>query len=363
MTSQSLNTTYCRVVLSCVLSSLFAVLLPYKCDAQDGSSSRLETKVAPSLQETISPAISQAGYPVFDRRSFWYQMIPKQVDLHEKSEQYAQEFARQVKTYFGHIGINIGSYSSPVYTVGPDVPTVSVALWDCWRNGFHDRKLAQDFAAVPIPPFAEPAGGTDSEMSIYQPTTGILWEFWQARKVDGGWQACWGGRMSDVSSNPGIWPNPYGTAATGLPFAPGQILAEELRQGEIRHVMGIAIVEAEEKEYSWPANRTDGTNPNKEPNRIPEGLRLRLDPTIDLESLHLHPIARAIARAAQTYGFVIWDIGGSVAVRAENPKRYTTIGLPNPYPALIGDTPGYGIMDRFPWDRMQFLPMNYGRPN
>ncbi len=306
--------------------------------------------------------MAEAGYPVFDKSSFWYQPIPKQVDLHEKSEQFAQDFARQVKTYFGHIGINIGSYSSPIYTVGPDVPTVTVTLWDCLHNGYHDRKLAQDFAAVPIPAYAEPAGGTDSEMSIYQPTTDILWEFWEARKVNGGWQACWGGRMANVSRNPGIWPNPYGAAATGLPFAPGQILAEELRQGEIRHVMGIAVVDAEEGEYSWPANRTDGWNTKKEPNRIPEGLRLRLDPTVDLEPLHLHPIAKAIAKAAQTYGFVVWDKGGSVALRAENPKRYTTMGLPSPYPSLFDGTPNYNIMDRFPWDKMQFLPMNYGRP-
>jgi hypothetical protein len=81
-----------------------------------------------------------------------------------------------------------------------------------------------------------------------------------------------------------------------------------------------------------------------------------------VESLNLHPIAKTIARAAQTYGFVVWDVGGSVALRAENPKRYTAIGLPNPYAALYGGTPDYAIMDRFPWDRMQFLPMDYGKP-
>jgi hypothetical protein len=348
--------------MSWVLVALLAIWIPKVSTAQDAMSNRPETKRATAPQATDSPATTTAQYPVFDKNSFWYQPIPKSVHLHENSQAFAKEFASQVKRYFGHIGINFGDYSSPVYTVGADVPTVPVALRSCWGSGVNDPKLAEDFATVPIPSYAEPAGGTDSEMSIFQPAKDTLWEFWEAHKVDGTWQACWGGRMSNVSSNPGIWQNPYGAAASGLPFAPGQILVEELRRGEIRHVLGIAVVEAEENVFSWPANRSDGKNPNKLPNRIPEGLRLRLDPTVDVESLNLHPIAKTIARAAQTYGFVVWDIGGSIALRAENPMRYTKAGLPNPYPPLFGNTPAYSIMDRFPWDKMQFLPMDYGKP-
>jgi hypothetical protein len=362
------RTLFCSTVL-------LATSIPQESRAQGATSRGNEGTHVATSRGKADPAVTSEVYPVFDKNSFWYQPIPKNVTLHEKSEIFASDFARQVKTYFGHIGINSVDYSSPVYTVGPDVPKVRVVPGDCWGNDVHDAnpslagvrsaiadQLAEDFAAVPIPSYAEPAGGTDSEMSIYQPGTDTLWEFWNAHKVEGVWKTCWGGRMSNVSSNPGIWQKPYGAAATGLPFAPGQILIDELRRGEIRHALGVAIVEAEEKTYSWPANRSDGTNPNKIPNRIPEGLRMRLDPTIDVESLNLHPIAKTIARAAQTYGFVVWDLGGSVALRAENPKRYTTIGLPNPYASLYGSMPIYKIMDRFPWDKMQFLPMDYGKP-
>jgi hypothetical protein len=344
-----------RAVLFFVLAFLIAPAIFLASNAQHA----MHQRKLPASENTIGQDMS---YPVFGADSFWYQKIPKDVVLHENSSQYAQEFARQVRSYYGHIGISLNNYSSPVYTVGPDVPAVAVSLWDCWGNGFRDKKLEADFAAVPIPPYAQPAGGTDAEMSIYQPTTGLLWEFWHARKVAGSWQACWGGRMSGISDNPGIWPHPYGAAATGLPFAPGQILVEELRRGEIRHVLGISIVDAEANDYSWPANRTDGWNPKREPNRILEGSRLRLDPSIDLDSLHLHPVAKTIARAAQIYGFVVWDRAGSVSLRAENPLRYTAIGRRDPYKSLFGGTPGYKLMDGFPWDKMQFLPANYGRP-
>src|ERR1700751_3288906 len=98
-------------------------------------------KVPPTPQASIGPDMS---YPVFRPDSFWYQEIPKDVVLHENSQQYAQEFARQVKTYYGHIEIGLSSYSSPVYTVGPDVPVVAVSLWDCWGNGFRDKRLEAD---------------------------------------------------------------------------------------------------------------------------------------------------------------------------------------------------------------------------
>ena len=51
--------------------------------------------------------------------------------------------------------------------------------------------------------------------------------------------------MRNVSKSQGIWQKPYGTTATGLPFLGGQITAEELQRGEIRHVLGIALVDAE----------------------------------------------------------------------------------------------------------------------
>ena len=169
--------------------------------------------------------------------------------------------------------------------------------------------------------------------------------------------------MDGVSKDDGIWTNPFGTTATGLPFLGGQISVEELRRGHIPHAIGIALVNTETwKIFSWPANRSDGYNPNALPNRIPQGLRFRLDPTIDVDALPLHPVAKTIAKAAQTYGFVVWDKGGSIALRAENPKRFTLLGRQNPYVALFNGTPSYAILKNFPWHRLQFLPMDYGKP-
>jgi hypothetical protein len=221
----------------------------------------------------------------------------------------------------------------------------------------------QQWASVPVPTVAAPSSGTDGEMTVYQPSTDTIWEFWQTRGSNGHWQACWGGRLQNASKSQGIWPNYYGTTATGLPFLGGQITAEELQRGEIRHAIGIALVDLEQSGiFSWPANRSDGYNPSHAANRIPEGLRFRLDPNVNVGALNIHPVAKIIARAAQKYGFVVWDKAGAISLRVQNPKSYTQLGKPDPYKALFNGTAEYAILNGFPWDRLQFMPMNYGRP-
>ena len=300
---------------------------------------------------------------VFAPDSFWYSPIPKEVQLHANSAAFVSDFLRQKKSYYGNVNINTRSYASPVYVVGANAPVTQVAEWDCQKKKFKDKNLAQQWSAVPIPLHAAPADGTDKEMTIYQPSTGTIWEFWQARKIYGQWQACWGGRLTNANKSDGTFPKHYGTTATSLPFIGGQITAEELRRGEIRHVIGISLVEAEHFNVkSWPAHRSDGYNPTKVPNRIPEGLRFRLNPDVNVDTLNMHPVGKIIAKAAQKYGFVVWDKAGAISIRAQNPKSYTALGQADPYPALFKGTSSSAILDGFPWDQLQFLPKDYGKP-
>jgi len=308
-------------------------------------------------------AANLATDAIFNPNSFWYTPIPLNAPLHENSAAFVADFLRQKSSYYGNVTINTTSYASPVYYADANAPTVQVTQWDCQHKGYSDKSLAQQWAAVPIPAYAEAAKGTDAEMTVYQASTDTLWEFWQARKVDGEWQACWGGRMQDVSKNKGVFAGGYGTTATSLPFIGGQITAEELQRGEIKHAIGIALVDVEKfNVVSWPATRSDGWNPQNAPNRIPEGLRFRLDPSINVDALKMHAIGKIIAKAAQKYGFVVWDKAGSISLRAQNPLSYTTQGQANPYNDLFKGTPTYAILDGFPWDRLQFLPNDYGKP-
>ncbi len=300
---------------------------------------------------------------IFSTASFWYTPIPSVVPLHPNSAGFVSEFIRQKNTYYGTVGINTYKYASPVYYADISLKTVKVSQWDCQHKGYLDHNLASQWAMVPIPDNAKPARGTDGEMTIYQSSTDTLWEFWQAKKINGQWQACWGGSIANASANGGFFNASYGATATGLPFIGGQITAEELQRGEIKHAIGIALVDVESyKILSWPARRSDGYNPKNEVNRIPEGLRFRLDPEINVDQLKMHPIGKIIAKAAQKYGFVIWDKAGAITLRAQNPYSYTVFSKPNPYEALFAGNPDYKILENFPWHRLQFLPVDFGKP-
>lgn len=299
---------------------------------------------------------------VFAPTSFWYVPIPANAPLHPNSANFVKELLRQKAAYYGTVTINTREYASPVYTADASAPVVKVTQWDCQKKGFSDSGLTEQWQAVPIPDHAVPSKGTDAEMTVYQPSTDTIWEFWQARKVGGKWQACWGGRLKNASTSSGVFYKHYGTTATSLPFLGGQITAEELARGEIRHAIGFSLVDAEDRSiFSWPANRSDGLNPTKAPNRIPEGLRFRLDPAVNVDALPMSRAGKIIARAAQKYGFVVWDRAGALSLRAQNTASYTALGQPDPYPALFGGKPNYAVLNGFPWGKLQFLPKDHGK--
>ena len=336
--------------------------VPKQCEYASEVLAATAPTTAPATADAPS-ASSVYNDNVFAASSFWYQAIPASAPLHANSANYVNEFQRQRQTYYNTVNINTTSYASPVYVVDSSVPAVTVSFWDCQNKGYAEPGLVAQWSAVPIPSYAVPADGTDAEMTVYQPSTGTIWEFWGARKVNGSWQACWGGQMKQASTSSGIWTNPYGTTATGLPFIGGQITAAELARGEIRHAIGISLVDLENwNVFSWPANRSDGYNPTNAANRIPEGTRFRLNPNINVDALPLHPVGKMIAKAAQKYGFVVWDKAGTVSLRFENPKAYTVAGKPDPFISVLNGAKPWEVLYNFPWDQLQFMPFNYGKP-
>jgi hypothetical protein len=209
--------------------------------------------------------------------------------------------------------------------------------------------LQAAFDAVPIPPDARAAAGTDGNMVVYQPSTDTMWEFWLMQREQGGWHATWGGRMTNVSTNPGRYDGNWGAPATSLPQIGGTITIEELRAGRIDHALAMAIPEPRRGAFVWPARRTDGTS--DDPAAIPEGTRFRLDPSLDLGSLQLPRATRILAEAAQRYGMVVRDRSANVTLYAEDPSPTGT----DPYPQLLGGLPPNKVLQAFPWDRLVAL--------
>jgi hypothetical protein len=129
------------------------------------------------------------------------------------------------------------------------------------------------------------------------------------------------------------------------------ITLADLRRGRIDHALQMGIPQPRKGVWAAPAQRTDGNR--DAPTAIPEGAHFRLDPRLDVRQLDLPPITRMIAKAAQTYGIVVNNVAGVVAMEGQDP---TPTGK-DPYtPLYDGMVPG-SVLQQFPWHRLQVLKM------
>ena len=290
-----------------------------------------------------APLSASAATRPFSSSSFWNKPLADRAQIDARSQAYVDGLRWEAWAWGSWI--NTSAYSTPVYTVPAGQPTVRVQL----DNVQTDLQAAWE--RVPIPSNAVPAIGTDGHMVVWQPSTDTMWEFWRASKQLDGWHAVYGGRMKNVSTNPGYFTDPpsWGATATSLPLIGGLMRIDELKAGRIDHALAMAIPQARANVYSWPAQRTDGNVDN--PDAIPEGTRFRIDPKLDLRTLKMSRTTRIMAEAAQRYGIVVRDLAGSVVFYGEDP---TLLGT-DPYTALFGGLAPSQLLAEFPWASMQAL--------
>ncbi len=353
-------------VLLALLAILCVTILVYGLAAwssDEGTSSAGSCGADPECVER-----SQAGdaQRLFAPDSVWNRELPRQVALDPGSAARAGALAREVfsKVAAGlHPAIAADSYSTPIYEVPRGQPLVRVQL----DTGPWGNPLRKAFApGVPIPRNAKPAVGTDGHMTVYQPSTDRMWEFWRAVRQGDGWHASWGGAMRDVSKSPGYYSpeswsrlSPkqgwnWGATATSLPVAAGVMTITELRVGVVEHVLAMAVPNPCKELVARPAQRGDGHN--RSLNCMPEGAHLQLDPSLNVDRLALTRLGEIAARAAQRYGLIVRDGTGlenSVALYAEAPQ-----GGPSPYRGehgLFGGLQPWKVLHNFPWRELRVL--------
>lgn len=314
----------------------------------------------------------------FAADSYVHRPLSANAEIDPRSDLWVRDLLRQIKTYYGAATVNIDKFSPPLYVVGPNHPTVRVKAARPEDPKWSFAPLQEKWDAVPLPDGFAAAQGTDGEAIVYQPSSGMYWEFWRLQKTGQKvfdstgrkaeeWSAAWGGRIDDLSVNPGYFVTTaegykFGTAATGLALLSGLITIEDQRRGAIEHPLHFAIPETRERSiWAFPAQRSDGQIKNED--AIPEGVTFRLPADLNLDAIDMDPYARLLAKAVQKYGMVLRDVSGSVNFYAENPlNRYN----PNPYFGAGGilrcpnnvyawSCSSTIRLRGFPWDRLQAL--------
>jgi hypothetical protein len=297
--------------------------------------------------------------------SFWRRPVPRGAAPDPSSDALVAHLVHDVKAdQAARRGpwIDTHKCAPPIYRVPAGQPETRVTL----KNGSASwaAPLQSAFARVPLPSHPQPSRCSDATLLVWQPATDRYFEFWRLRRSGGGWTADWGGATRHASRNPGYfgpgdWPgaqSSWGASATSTTVAGGLVKLDELRAGHIDHALMLSLPQTRSHEWSWPAQRTDGAAGDTAADSIPSGSHFRLDPKLDLAQLHLPPLTRMLAEAAQRYGIYITErTHYMVGLGVESPAPYG--GRGNPYDRYLGGRSPNEILDAFPWTKLQLLQL------
>ena len=148
-------------------------------------------------------------------------------------------------------------------------------------------------------------GDSDRHGIIVDPVNGALYEFWQARLTNGGWE-CSQASVFNLKTNdlrPDGWTS---SDAAGLPIFPAIVRYDDVERGIVNHAMRFTVKNSRNA-YIYPA-RHKASN-KKDPNLPRMGERFRLRKDFDVSKFSPH--AQAVLRGLQKYGMFMADNGGN----------------------------------------------------
>lgn len=346
------------------------------------------TKIAaPSLSSIqLSPldAVASAAHhynetgltyyrPVPPSTSFWRKRVDEDAELHPNTAGFQTRMAAAMAV--GATGFNTLNFSAPVEVapIGATTQDITPIAGDP-HPLYSPAEDAEEFEDnicndVLLPSGAEWAGGTDREMTVWEPATDNVREFWKMSLSGSTYRANRGGLTDNTLTEPGIYPTPFGVAASGDAMVYGQINVDEVLYTGIQHAVAITMPNGHLdsfRVYLSPATRSDGdVSQSTTLNPFPYGLRFYLPSDYDTAAWEatLHPIAYQVLLAAKTYGLQINDRGGTIGFRAENEKPRIRAGLVSRWVDIFDGAAGFEIMDDFPFEDLVAKPAGFGGPS
>jgi hypothetical protein len=226
-------------------------------------------------------------------------------------------------------------YDHPVYFSGAADPLYTVHCAESWG------KCPVEGAQVRIPASAEPAGGEDGHLAVFDQASGWEYDFWQVRQQPSGGGTLtisWGGKTRVDGSG-------LGSAATAGNFglAAGIIRPQEIAAGRIDHAL-FMVVKCTNGTAVAPAGPDVGRTcasmglPNSGAPAMGQHFFLDMS-TAEIEALGAPAWQKTVLRAMAEYGLYVGDTGGGF-LKLESGSSYTSFGQADPW---VGVAKGAGI--------------------
>jgi hypothetical protein len=279
-----------------------------------------EAKPEPEPVWHPAPVVDGSPLRAFTPDAWWNTPIPAGAPSNPRAADILQYMSTAAESGGGCVhlaGADGSPWGQPVYWAQPGDPTYRVSV----ANG----KALPELQDLRIPRGARAADNNDGSMTIFDVDRGYVVALTDA--VHDARRDRWAASGASVtyldsngldartgqSSDKRNHGNHRGNNAAVM-----MARLDEVEAGHIEHVLKVASGPDVSTRSVFPMVGSDGSS--TDPSAPPQGLRFRIKPSVDLESLGLEPQALVIARALQEYGFYIGDSGGVTALKLEDTR-------------------------------------------
>jgi hypothetical protein len=179
-----------------------------------------------------------------------------------------------------------------------------------WPGGYRDKKVSLD--DVQRDKLGE---NSDRHAIVVDPAAMKLYEFYQLKKTDKGWQAAQSS-IFDLTSNklrPDGWTS---SDAAGLPIFPAIVRPDELEAGVINHALRVTVRNSR-RAYVAPATHYASSKTDVNLPRMGERLRLKADYDVSGFSKPVQTILKALKK----HGMLVADNGIEWAISCAPDER------------------------------------------
>lgn len=315
VTSMSRKTAFAAV--SVVVVSVVAVM---------GIGSSTGSSPEPTPERAAEPAPRVRGVePVpterpFSVKSWWNTRLPPDAPTNPNETEILEYLSTAPENGGGCLtlaGAGSNEWGHPIYWSKPQDPE-----YDVYGVG---TERPPELAWLRMPTNARPASNSDGTMSVFDLDKGYVVALTDAtyHPEDDEWSAS-GATVTYLASNGLHAATGRSDEARNLGTHRGNngatmaVRWDMVESGVINHVLKIASGPEVADRSVFPMVGSDGDYEGDDPAVPPQGLRLRVKPSVDLTRLNLHPQALVIAQALQRYGVYIGDSGGRTALKLEN---------------------------------------------
>jgi hypothetical protein len=189
-------------------------------------------------------------------------------------------------------------------------PVPDITPIEGWPAGYQNKRVTLD--DVQRDKLNE---GGDRHASVVDPTNRMLYEFYQLKKTDKGWEAAQAS-VFDLKSNkmrPEEWTS---TDAAGLPIFPATVRYDEIKRGLVEHALRVTVVKTR-RAFVYPARHFASRLTDENLPRMGERIRLKKD--FDVSGFS--PEVQAILKGLKKYGMFVADNGIDWAISVAPDQR------------------------------------------